>query len=161
MVSAQKVKWMSFQDALEASEKSPRKIFIDVYTDWCGWCKEMDKHTFTDTAIVRILNEKYYPVKLDAESKKTFKYFEHTFKYKPEFRANELAVALLNGEMGYPSLVFLNEERKVLTKIPGAHKPEGLKPILLFLHGGHYNTKSFDEYLKSYNDSISHKTIAK
>src|SRR5882757_10471977 len=61
------VKWMTFQEAVEKSKTEKRKIFIDVYTDWCGWCKVMDKNTFPDLQIAKLLNEKFYPVKLDAE----------------------------------------------------------------------------------------------
>ena len=57
------VKWMSFEEAVAKSKIEKRKIFIDVYTDWCGWCKVMDKSTFNDPQVAKILNEKFYPVK--------------------------------------------------------------------------------------------------
>ena len=63
------VKWMSFEQAIEKSKTEKRKIFIDVYTDWCGWCKVMDKNTFSETQVAKILNEMFYPVKLDAEQR--------------------------------------------------------------------------------------------
>ncbi len=62
------VKWMSFEEAVERSKTEKRKIFIDVFTDWCGWCKVMDKNTFPDLVIAKLLsNEKFYPVKFNAE----------------------------------------------------------------------------------------------
>jgi len=148
-----KVNWMDFEEALEAAGKEPKKIFIDVYTDWCGWCKVMDKNTFTDTAIARILNEEYYPVKLDAESKETYKYMNYTFTYKKEYKVNELAAALLQGQMSYPSVVFLDEQTRLLTAVPGAQKPETLKPILLYFDEDHHKTTQYDIFLKQYQES--------
>jgi thiol:disulfide interchange protein len=37
------VKWLSYDEAIALSKKNPKPIFIDVFTDWCGWCKEIKK----------------------------------------------------------------------------------------------------------------------
>ena len=66
-LSSQEVKWMTWEEAAAANDKQPKKIFVDVYTNWCGWCKKMDASTFKETDVVKILNEKFYPVKLNAE----------------------------------------------------------------------------------------------
>ena len=63
-----KVKWYTFEEAVELNKAEQRKIFIDVYTDWCGWCKKMDATTFNSPEIAKILNEEYYAVKFDAET---------------------------------------------------------------------------------------------
>ena len=60
------VKWLSFEEAQKLAAKTPKKIFVDVYTDWCGWCKKMDKNTLSDPGIKDYLNKKYYAVKLNA-----------------------------------------------------------------------------------------------
>ena len=77
------VKWMSFEQAIERSKSEKRKIFIDVYTDWCGWCKVMDKSTFSEARVAKILNEKFYPVKLDAEQREDIVFSGNTFKFVP------------------------------------------------------------------------------
>ena len=64
------VKWMSLEEAVEKSKTEKRKIFIDIYTDWCGWCKVMDRETFQNPCIANYLNRNYYPVKFNAEQKK-------------------------------------------------------------------------------------------
>src|SRR5210317_2561338 len=65
------IHWLSFEQAVElqTQEGNSKKIFIDVYTDWCGWCKKMDKNTFNHPVIAELLNTKFYAVKFDAESK--------------------------------------------------------------------------------------------
>ena len=39
--SAEKIKWYSFSEAVELNKKKPKKIFIDIYTSWCGWCSAL------------------------------------------------------------------------------------------------------------------------
>ena len=63
------VKWYSIEEAAALATTSPRPIFVDAYTDWCGWCKRLDKDTFSHPVIAEILNTKYYAVKFNAESK--------------------------------------------------------------------------------------------
>src|ERR1043165_9842370 len=75
------IKWMSFEEAVEKSKTEKRKIFIDVFTEWCGWCKVMDKSTFPDAEISKLLNEKFYAVKLDAEQTADVVFQGITFKY--------------------------------------------------------------------------------
>ena len=44
-VQESKIKWISIEEAEKLNKENPKKIMIDVYTDWCGWCKKMDKDT--------------------------------------------------------------------------------------------------------------------
>ena len=67
--SSSQVNWLSFEDAVNSSQQEQRKIFIDVYTDWCGWCKKMDATTFSDPEVVEILQNKFYHVKFNAEQR--------------------------------------------------------------------------------------------
>ena len=57
----------------------PKKVFIDLYTSWCGWCKRMDATTFKQRAIVEYMNQKYYAVKFDAETRDTINFNGHSF----------------------------------------------------------------------------------
>ena len=51
------IKWTSFEDAIKKYQQQPKEIFIDVYTDWCGWCKKMDKTTYKNDVIVKYIND--------------------------------------------------------------------------------------------------------
>ena len=75
------VSWLTFDEAVVASEQGKRKIFIDVYTDWCGWCKRMDATTFSDPAVAEILQNKFYPVKFNAEQREPITFNNHTFNF--------------------------------------------------------------------------------
>jgi thioredoxin-related protein len=140
------LKWISFEEALALQAKEPRKILIDVYTDWCGWCKKMDKYTYTDEGVIQHLKDKYYLVRLNAEQKEDILYKEKVFKYKTEYKANELAVSLLNGQMSYPSTVFLDEDMNLLSVVPGYLTPKDLNPILKYFGENIYKVKNWKEY---------------
>lgn len=108
------ITWYSWEEALALSEKEPRKMFIDVYTDWCGWCKRMDATTFKDPEVVAHINANYYPVKFDAEQKEEIEYDGHTFKFiaSGSRGVHELAYALLDGKLSYPSYVYLDDQQR-------------------------------------------------
>jgi thioredoxin-related protein len=157
-IAAAPVKWMSFEEAVEKSKTEKRKIFIDVYTDWCGWCKVMDKNTFTDPQIAKLLNEKYYPVKFDAEQTGDITFRGTTFKFVPfgNKGAHQLAMALLNNQMSYPNFVFLDEEFRIVpifdnsTSVPGYRKPEEFHIFLSFVAGDFFKKTNVQEYQKEY-----------
>ena len=90
------INWISFEEALSRSSKEPKKIFMDIYTDWCGWCKKMDKSTFTDPVVIDYLNKHFYSVKLDAETKDTITYKAKDYTFVPAYKSNEVAAYLLN-----------------------------------------------------------------
>lgn len=148
-----KVKWYTFEQAVELNKTNQRKIFIDVYTDWCGWCKKMDASTFTNPEIAKILNEHYYAVKLDAETTDTISFAGREFinEGTRSRSPHQLAIALLQGKMSYPSVAYLNEQNQLLTAVPGYYTPERLEPILRFFAEDAYKTQSFEEYSKKFS----------
>lgn len=152
-----KVKWYTFEEAVELSKKNPKKLFIDVYTDWCGWCKKMDKGTFTHPVIARYLNENYYAVKLDAESTEPIEFAGTTFvnKGKESSNTHQLAIALLQGKMSYPSIAYMNEDLQLLTAVPGYHTPDGLEPILSYFAKDSYKSMGWSDFQASFVSKIN------
>jgi len=148
-----KVKWYSFEEAVELNKKEPRKIFIDVYTDWCGWCKKMDATTFSKPQIAEILNNEYYAVKFDAETLDTISFAGNQFINEGEKSRSphQLAVALLQGKMSYPSVAYMNENNQLLTAVPGYYTAERLEPVLMFFAKDAFKSQSFEEYQKNFN----------
>lgn len=149
------VKWYTFEEAVELNKKEQRKIFIDVYTDWCGWCKKMDATTFSNPEIAKILNEEYYAVKFDAETTDTITFAGREFinEGNRSRSPHQLAIALLQGKMSYPSVAYLNEQNQLLTSVPGYYTPDKLEPILMFFAEDAFKTQSFEEYSKKFNDT--------
>src|SRR5690606_27234601 len=110
-----------FEEAVELNAKNPKKIFIDIYTDWCGWCKVMDQKTFSHPEIAKYLMTHFYPVKLNAEQRGDITFRGHTYKFVPQGARgyHELAYALLQGRMSYPTTVYLDENFDGITPYPG------------------------------------------
>ena len=157
-VNAQEIRWMTFEDAVAAAKKSPKKIFIDVYTDWCGWCKRMDQTTFQNHVIAKYINENFYPVKLNAETTDTIHFNGHSFVYQasPNGRggANELAVALLQGRMSYPSYVIMDEQQRLVQKIPGYQNAENFEPILHYFAEDAFKTTEWEKFIDGFESQM-------
>jgi len=146
------INWISFEEAVEKNKKKPKKVFIDAYTDWCGWCKVMDKQTFTDPLIIEYINANYYAVKFNAESKSpiTFKGKQYDFVPSGNRGYHQLAAELLNGKLSYPTVVFLDENMDLLQPIPGFRKPAEMDLILKYFGGNYYKNTSYDIFQQQY-----------
>ncbi|MEJ5304271.1 MAG: DUF255 domain-containing protein [Bacteroidales bacterium] len=120
---ARGIQWMSFEEAVKRNEGYPKKkIFIDVYTDWCGWCKKMDAETFADSTVAAYMSRIFWCVKLNAERQDTVEYAgrKWTSTQPGQPRApHQLAAALLQGRMSYPSYVILDENNNKITSLAG------------------------------------------
>jgi thioredoxin-related protein len=149
---SESVKWLTFEQAVELSKKEKRKIFIDVYTDWCGWCKVMDKNTFSEPQIARILNEKFYPVKFNGEQREDVVFQGTTFKFVESGRSgyHQLAAALMNNKLSYPTVVFLDEDFKMLQPLPGYQKPEQFHKVVQYIGEDHYKKITWNDWQTKY-----------
>ena len=146
------VQWLTFEEAVERSKSEKRKIFIDVYTDWCGWCKVMDKKTFSEPAVARLLNEKYYPVKFNAEQREDVVYRGTTFRFIEQGSrgTHQLAAALLNNQLSYPSVVFLNEDFAIIHILKGFRQAPEFHKITEFIGGDHYKSSKMEAWEPTY-----------
>lgn len=146
------IHWMSFDQAVKLNKAHPRKIFIDVFTKWCTWCKRMDYTTYQDPAIINYINKYFYAVRLDAETTDTFHFNNHVFvNASPNERGsvNELAYSLLNGKMEYPTTVYLDENINRISLAPGYLGASDLQTILSYFAENKYKTETYDAYKKS------------
>ncbi len=149
---AKLVKWYTIQEALELNKKEPRKIFIDVYTDWCGWCRKMDAVTFENPVIAKYLNEKYYPVKFNAEARDSIFFRDKTYSFVAQGARgyHELAVELMQGKMSYPTVVFLDEQLKNIQAIPGFREAPEMDRILKYFGDNYYRMTNYDVFQSNY-----------
>ena len=156
--NAQKINWMTFQEAVELNKTAPKKIFIDVYTDWCGWCKRMDASTFANPVIAQYMNEHFYAVKFDAERQDTITFQGHQFvgAMRPDGRkgAHQLAHTLLKGKMSYPSYVIMNEEMKIIQVIGGYQEAKQFEPMIHYFGDEAYKAMSGEDFLKDFKSEL-------
>lgn len=149
-IYAQDIQWMSFEDAvaMTRNEGNTKKVFVDVYTDWCGWCKKMDKDTFQNPEVAKYMQENFYMVKFDAEGKVPIDFDGRTFEYVPSGRRgyHQLAAALLQNRMSYPTVVFLDEDMKLLSPVPGYQKVKPFLQIAKYFGDNVYKEQDWKSY---------------
>jgi len=147
-VSGQDIAWMSWEEAAAANAKKPRKLFVDVYTEWCGWCKRMDATTFQDTGVIRYINEHFYAIKLNAEQRETITWNGQEFTWHAGGRdgINKLAYDLLDGRLSYPTYVLMDGEYARILMSPGYMDAPTLMRELRFAAEDHYKNTSWEDF---------------
>jgi len=161
-IFAQSVKWHSFEEALQLnSERAEqglptKKLFVDVYTDWCGWCKRMDAATFANPVIAVKLNTDWIAVKFNAERKDSVIINGQAFvnENKGSRSTHQLAQILLNGKMSYPSYSLIDEAGKPIQVISGYIEAQQFEVMLDFFTSNAYQNKSFEAFQKTYKGEI-------
>lgn len=137
--SADSLKWYSFNEGLALARTEGKYVLVDFYTDWCGWCKKMDKETYTNQTVTTVLSKHFILVKVNAEDESAMAtYKQYTVSY-PELTAGF-------GVTGFPSTVFLNPQGEYLTMVPGYIDAKSMKPILDYFHTSSYKTMSFADF---------------
>ncbi len=151
------IKWHTMSEALKLDKKKSKKIFIDFYTDWCGWCKKMDASTFQNPVIAKYMNEKFYAVKFNAESGDTIvlkgKTYASSSPGNPR-AAHQLAVELLKGQMMYPTAAYLDEDQNLIQAIPGYQDAASLEKILKYFGENAYKKTPWEEFQKNFVSKI-------
>jgi thioredoxin-related protein len=150
-----KINWLSFEDAIRLNKRNPKKIFVDVYTEWCLWCKVMEKKTFVDPLIVDYMNKNYYAVKFNGESRDPIQFRGRTYRFGETGRYHELAAHLLCGEMVYPTYVILDERFDILRPIRGFRGPQELDMILKYFGDNHHKNTDYESFCRTYESPYS------
>lgn len=126
------IQWHSISELENLQKQSPKPVIVDIYTDWCKWCKVMDDKTFTDESLSSYIKDNYHMIKLNAEEKSQINFNGKTYNFVAGGRNgyHELASQLLNGQLSYPSFVVLNSNLDAVKTIKGFKNPEAFKTIL-------------------------------
>lgn len=155
-----KIQWHSLEEAQALMKKEPKKLFVDLYTDWCGWCKVMDKKTFSNEVVAEIMNKHFYAVKFNAEKGDSLSFNGKTFKLKNRgngkyFHEWAGAYGSNNGRMSYPTTIYFTENLQKIQTIPGYHDPHEMEKILEYL-GGDYGTRgvTYEQFNTQYTSRV-------
>lgn len=124
----QNIQWQPYASGIKAIKDGKKKGFLHFYTDWCHYCKVMNKNTFTDAKIIAYLNENFVSIRVNAEQEK--------------------AVARQYGVSPVPDNWFIAEDASALSHQPGYIPPERLLDMLKFLHTNSFKTMKFSEFIK-------------
>lgn len=136
---AEALQWYSYGDALVKARQEGKFVMVDFYAKWCKWCKELDKSTYADPAVVEALKAGFVPVKIDAES---------TEKVVFEMRQMTMSELADKYEVtGYPAIWFIDSEGNKAKLLNGYLGPREFQTFLEYIKGGSYKTMEFEEYV--------------
>jgi thioredoxin-related protein len=151
------VNWVTFDEAYRLCKKNPRPIMVDIYTTWCGPCKMMRTQTFGNPQIAEYINANFYAVKFDAESKDSVKFDKYVFVSTDATNPkapHQFAASILDNQLAYPSIVFLNNQIQRLDVLKGFMPPKSFEPVLTYYGSGDYQKTKWEDYQKSFVSSI-------
>lgn len=100
------IEWMGFEQLDDSLKIENKPVLIYFYTDWCVYCKKMDRHAFKDPEIVSKISQDFYAVKMNAESTAPIEFEGQTF-------INEQAETRRNGVHQIPLILASRENKKV------------------------------------------------
>lgn len=133
------IAWKSFSEGVVLAKTSNKKILVDVYTDWCSWCKKMDVEVYTNKDIVKMIKSQFIAIKLNAESSAPVSY--------KGINRSEAEFARQLGVTGYPTTLFFDSQSNPITDMPGYAPEENFGKILAYIGGDYYKTISFQAFV--------------
>jgi thioredoxin-related protein len=152
MAGAPAISWMSVEEAAGKLQQEQRPVLIDLYTTWCGWCRQMDKRTYSNKKVAEYLQDKFYPVRVDAETHAAISWGGRTYQFNPQYRSNEFAIYLTHGRLEFPTTIIIVPGQEPQA-IPGFLEPKDLELLVKYFGEGAYRTTSFDDYQKHFKAS--------
>jgi thioredoxin-related protein len=144
---AESITWYKYDEGVKQAAKLNRLILIDFYTDWCGWCKKMDKTTFTDQAVVEYINKNFIAIKVNAESNASLS--------SPDGLNSGVKVARSFGVNSYPQYWFVESNGKKIDKLPGYAPPDRFIIVLKYIGEGEYKKQSWNDYYQKAQGSAN------
>ncbi len=159
-ITAQKINWVTLEEAIALQKETPKKIMVDVYTNWCGPCKMLDKNTFHNPDVVKYVNDNYYAVKFNAEGNEEVTYKGKTYSnpgYKAELANRRNSVHELSRFFqvrAYPTILFMDEEANLLAPIKGYQKPMQLELYLKLFKENHHKNITTQEEFNTYHSNF-------
>ncbi|MGB1241982.1 MAG: thioredoxin family protein [Chitinophagales bacterium] len=157
------INWLSWQEAMELQKLKPKKIIVDLYTEWCVWCERMEKATFMHPQIAQYINENFYPVKFDAETRETINFRGRDFNYHPQVKRgyNMFSLYLTRGQLSYPSVVFLDEKTGNPQPIKGFQNPIAMDKLIHFFGENYYLEHDWGMFNQLYVSPLQKEWIDK
>ena len=152
---ATEIHWLTIDQVQEKMKEHPKKVYIDMYTSWCGWCKRMDATTFKNPDVAKYMNEHYYCVRFDAERKDDVRFMGKMYHFDIQNNVNELALQLMGGRehLSYPTAIYMDEGFQNPQPVPGYHDVTEMELITKYICEGIYRTQAFPDYKSKFKPS--------
>lgn len=142
--------WVPVAEAEQALNNNDKPVLISLYTDWCGWCKLMDRNTWGSKEVSEYVTANFAAVKFNAESNGTVQWNNTVFNLRQGERTHEFALFLTNGRLSYPSLVIIPAKGMAPEVIPGYLKPSEIEAVLKYFGEGAWKKQDFLSYHRKF-----------
>ncbi len=142
----EKINWLTMDEVNAKMKTDPKPVLIDIYTTWCYWCKVMDKRTYSNSKVASYINQHFYAVKLNAETKEPVIWNNKNYNYDEANKVNDFALYATQGQLSFPNTIIFPEIRETPAAIPGFMEPKEIEVILKYFGEGYYKTQNFNEY---------------
>lgn len=145
------INWVKLENLDSLMQVTPRKIMINIYAPWCGYCKSMDKEIYRNPSAAQFINENYYAVNFDAEQKANVFFNGNEYLARQKYGnlvCHDLVMFLLNGAISYPSVVILNEKKKVIAVENGYQPIFQMEGMLKYFVSESYLKEHYNEFVK-------------
>lgn len=123
--SGENIRWYSFDKGMEIARKHKKPVVVDFYADWCHWCQVMAKTTFQNPAIIKKMNTDYVAIKIDTQKSESLTY--RGVRYSPTGFAQAIGVE------GLPTVLFLDKNGSIITRLGGYIRPATFLAILDYI----------------------------
>jgi thioredoxin-related protein len=145
------IKWLSWDEAQAQMAIKPKKVYVDIFTDWCGWCKVMDSKTFHNANVIKYMNENFYCIRFNSEKDNLVKFQGKV--YELDNGVNALATKLMNGKASYPTSIFFEENFANPQPVPGYLDLLNFETITNYLNSNSFKTTPFDQFKETFKPS--------
>jgi thioredoxin-related protein len=149
----EKINWLTVEELNSKMKSEPKPVIIDLYTNWCYWCKVMDKKTYTNPKVISYINEHFYAVKVNAETKEAVNWDNRKYDYNNKDRVNDFALYLTQGQLEFPNTVIFPDLQKTPAAIPGFMEPQEIEIILKYFGDEVYKQQNFTQYSANFKST--------
>ncbi len=148
------IKWLSIDELQVKMKEKPKRVYVDMYTDWCGWCKKMEATTFTNPDVIKYMNDNYYCVRFNAERKDVIYFMGKQYAFDPEKKMNSLAAQWIGPRVSYPTSVFMEQFYQSPMPVPGYQDVKGMELLVRFFNEVSVKSQAqWDNYQKTFKPS--------
>lgn len=145
-----KMQWQNVEQTSRAYQVEKKPIIIDLYTDWCHYCKVMDTTIYANDSVSNYISQHFYAAKLNAEDKKELVWMGKKYQYVPKYKVHELAIELTKGSLVYPTTIIIPPTGEPLI-VGGALPMYRIESYLKYYGSSSYKTKTYDEFNKIFS----------
>jgi len=149
----EKIHWISIDEVNLQIKNESKPVLIDLFTNWCYWCKVMDKKTYNNSKVISYINDHFYAVKVNGESKEPIVWNNKNYSYNSENKLNDFTGYITQDQPGFPTTVIFSTPDVAPASVPGFMSAREIEPILKYFGEGNYKTQTYNQFIKDFKST--------